>query len=195
MRDMHITSTLIDVHRKMRERAQSAKYGRVLAQSPSACVPDHHATDRPAAVKKVEEVKPVVVAKTALADKVSSSGYGKVAPPQGEKKAPPRAEPLWSPSKKAPAVLALPEAVKPKGYDHVQHSGYGRTSPTKAERVEKEFAPKWTPNSPKVQLGQPEAVKSRLYEHVASSGYGSTYSPASSYRPHEQRWAAWVGWM
>ena len=56
VRGMHITATLIDMHRKMRERAQSAKYGRVLAQSPSACAPDHHATDRRAAVKKVEEL-------------------------------------------------------------------------------------------------------------------------------------------
>ena len=142
---------------------------------------------RATAPKKIEEVKPVVVAKTPLADKVSSSGYGKVAPPQGEKKAPPRAEPLWSPSKKAPAILDMPEPVKPKGYTHVQPSGYGRVSPTKAERAEKEFAPKWTPNSPKVKLGLPEPIKSHLYEHVASSGYGSTYSPASSYRPHEQR--------
>ena len=132
----------------------------------------------------------MIVAKTPLADKVSSSGYGKVAPPQGEKKAPPPSAPVWSPSKKAPAVLDLPEPIKPKGYSHVSHSGYGSVSPPKSDRPQKEFAPKWTPNSPKVNLGQPEPVRSRLYEHVASSGYASSdYTPATSYRNHEQRCA------
>jgi hypothetical protein len=61
-------------------------------------------------------------------------------------------------------------------------------SPTKADVPLKEFAPKWTPSSAKVELGQPSPVKSSIYQHVRSSGYGSSsYSPVGAVLHHQQR--------
>ena len=129
------------------------------------------------APKKPEEPAPYVIQKTALADKVASSKYGSAPPPVKPKHVAPPPAPLWTPSKIAPPILEIPEPVKPKQFS-VPASGYGRVSPQKTERVDKELAPKWTPNSKKVVLGHPEPVKSKLYQNVNSSGYGSTYVPA-----------------
>lgn len=167
--------TVAPTAEKLRQRAQSAGYGRVLAKSPSP--------------KKPEAAKPYVVIKTPLADKVASSGYGSAPTKQGVKATPPASAPLWSPSKKAPAILDIPEAVKPKAYHHVAASGYGRVSPNKADVPLKEYAPKWTPSSAKVELGQPSPVKSSIYQHVRSSGYGSSsYSPVGAVLNHQQRY-------
>jgi len=159
----------------LRARAQSNAYGRVTASLPVHPKPE-------------EPPQPHYVTKTPLADKVSSSGYGTVPPPQGVKHTPPPPPPLWSPVKRTLDILPEPTIVQPKAYKHIPGTGYGTFSPPKAERQQKPETPKWTPNSAKVTLGEAPKPKSKLYNHVPSSGYGSTYVPAGIGRDHQERY-------
>ena len=61
--------------------------------------------------------------KSPMNKNVSSSGYGKVNPVQAPKPTPKASEPLWSPSKKAPAILPLPTDAIPKKYTDIPATG------------------------------------------------------------------------
>jgi len=131
----------------------------------------------------LDEPLPPHPPKTPLADKATSHGYGKVAPPVAPKPEPKPAEPKWNMTYKAEVPTELPPAPRSIINDKVGSHGYGTLSPPKAPRYKIEPEPLWIPtNNPSVKKPDPPSYPLRgKVAHNVRSHYGKDYDPTSLY--------------
>eukprot|EP00911_Craspedida_sp_UC1_P002692 UC1_evm1s1977 len=113
--------------------------------------------------------------KTALADQVRSSKYGKELPPGAQAERPDEkvSEPVWNMTYKADIPAELPEAPRNKLTDQVGSHSYGHASPDVAELLLPEPEPVWLPSSAKPGIPEPAPVSRSALANVSTSAQAS----------------------